>query len=278
MPAEDVLERLVEGGYLQDRTPEVQQQWAQRFTNVGTSIRKAMVVTLCEVHGKPPSNVRDMLKHFAGAAGSIPRSVSQSPATQSPLAASVSVLPSASVPDLLDTLDTSVQDEEAADQAAMAGVPGDVETQTDDTESAEDTNNGLELRSSGVDPETAGSGSEASDNDVVDDARSLEEALDDECDLDADVLDEDDFDEVGELIAYEPEDFAALGIDPRNPTRAKPGSETKILTLAARYQSGLPLWHDEDNKTHAVGVSPSTLDTDEEWGSDPEVEEEVGLS
>lgn len=45
-------------------------------------------------------------------------------------------------------------------------------------------------------------------------------------------------------------DFEALGIDPSEPTSAKPGSEQKVFTLAARYAAGLPLWHDEDCIDH----------------------------
>lgn len=45
-------------------------------------------------------------------------------------------------------------------------------------------------------------------------------------------------------------DFEALGIDPSNPTEAKPGSEQKVLMLAARYAAGLPLWHDADCVDH----------------------------
>ncbi len=45
-------------------------------------------------------------------------------------------------------------------------------------------------------------------------------------------------------------DFEALGIDPACPTEAKPGSEQKVVMLAARYAAGLPLWHDEDCIDH----------------------------
>lgn len=45
-------------------------------------------------------------------------------------------------------------------------------------------------------------------------------------------------------------DFDALGINPALPTAAKPGSEQKVFTLAARYAAGLPLWHDEDCIDH----------------------------
>lgn len=49
---------------------------------------------------------------------------------------------------------------------------------------------------------------------------------------------------------YEIEDFSSLGVDPKIPTPAKPGSEDKVRMLAARYAAGLPLWHDEDCYDH----------------------------
>lgn len=48
-------------------------------------------------------------------------------------------------------------------------------------------------------------------------------------------------------------DFEALGIDPSAPTLAKPGSEDKVVMLAARYAAGLPLWHDDDCVDHGPG-------------------------
>lgn len=45
-------------------------------------------------------------------------------------------------------------------------------------------------------------------------------------------------------------DFEALGIDPGEPTLAKPGSEEKVCMLSARYAAGLPLWHDSDCIDH----------------------------
>ena len=49
---------------------------------------------------------------------------------------------------------------------------------------------------------------------------------------------------------YEEVDFAAIGVDPALPTKAKPGSEEKVLMLAARYAAGLPLWHNGDCMDH----------------------------
>lgn len=45
-------------------------------------------------------------------------------------------------------------------------------------------------------------------------------------------------------------DFIALGIDPARPTTAKPGSEDKVLMLAARYSAGVPLWNTDDCYDH----------------------------
>ncbi len=49
---------------------------------------------------------------------------------------------------------------------------------------------------------------------------------------------------------FDEEDFRAMGIDPSSPTVAKPGSEDKVVMLAARYASGLPLWHGSDCYDH----------------------------
>lgn len=49
---------------------------------------------------------------------------------------------------------------------------------------------------------------------------------------------------------FEVEDFVALGINPQIPTPARPGSEDKVMMLAARYAAGLPLWHHEDCYDH----------------------------
>jgi len=62
-----------------------------------------------------------------------------------------------------------------------------------------------------------------------------------------------DFEEKGEgeeLQYYTEAEFRARGVDPLNPTPAKPGSEAKVLMLAARYAAGLPLWHDRDCYDH----------------------------
>ncbi len=61
--------------------------------------------------------------------------------------------------------------------------------------------------------------------------------------------------EYDEPLEFEEIDFAALGIDPKEPTVAKPGSEEKVLILAARYAAGVPLWHDSDCYEHGPGES-----------------------
>ncbi|MEM7813106.1 MAG: hypothetical protein AAF532_16650 [Planctomycetota bacterium] len=53
---------------------------------------------------------------------------------------------------------------------------------------------------------------------------------------------------------FNEEEFLAMGIIPADPTDARPGSEEKVMMLAARYAAGLPLWHDEDRYDHAPGM------------------------
>jgi hypothetical protein len=52
---------------------------------------------------------------------------------------------------------------------------------------------------------------------------------------------------------FDEEDFIALGINPAQPTTAKPGSDDKVMMLAARYAAGLPLWHESDRYDHGPG-------------------------
>ena len=49
---------------------------------------------------------------------------------------------------------------------------------------------------------------------------------------------------------YEDVNFEAIGVHPSEPTKAKPGSEEKVLMLAARYAAGMPLWHNDDCTDH----------------------------
>lgn len=65
----------------------------------------------------------------------------------------------------------------------------------------------------------------------------------------------------GNLKEYPDIDFASLGLEPGDPTEAKPGSEEKVVMLAARYNAGLPLWHNEDCVDHGPG---GTEDEEEE--------------
>lgn len=87
--------------------------------------------------------------------------------------------------------------------------------------------------------------------------------LDDEADDAYESDDEDygsDYDDAdGEEASFEDIDFEALGIDPTQPTSAKPGSEEKVLMLAARYAAGVPLWHDKDCYDHGPGETMTRL-------------------
>lgn len=58
---------------------------------------------------------------------------------------------------------------------------------------------------------------------------------------------------------FEDIDFESLGIDPNAPTAAKPGTEEKVLMLAARYAAGVPLWHGNDCYDHGPGQSIAKL-------------------
>lgn len=51
-------------------------------------------------------------------------------------------------------------------------------------------------------------------------------------------------DDYGEYLTYE--EYLAMGIDAHRPTRARPGSDEKVLMISARYAAGVPLWHDDD--------------------------------
>ena len=70
----------------------------------------------------------------------------------------------------------------------------------------------------------------------------------------------------GDYGDFEEMDLEALGIDPKGPTEAKPGSEDKVQMLAARYAAGLPLWNEEDCYDHGPdrGGLDEFADDDEE--------------
>ncbi len=55
---------------------------------------------------------------------------------------------------------------------------------------------------------------------------------------------------LSDLDAGFEEELRSLGVDPASPTAAKPGSEEKVMMLAARYAAGLPLWHTDDCYDH----------------------------
>jgi hypothetical protein len=82
--------------------------------------------------------------------------------------------------------------------------------------------------------------------DFEDDDESLEQVVDMEERDDAGEYGETD----GTVEYYTEEQFRARGVDPVRPTAAKPGSEAKVVMLAARYAAGLPLWHDHDCYDH----------------------------
>jgi hypothetical protein len=63
-------------------------------------------------------------------------------------------------------------------------------------------------------------------------------------------------DDLGEQFE---EEIRSLGVNPSEPTGAKPGSEEKVTMLAARYAAGLPLWHNDDCYDHGPGSIGSLL-------------------
>ncbi|MCA9096103.1 MAG: hypothetical protein KDA68_21635 [Planctomycetaceae bacterium] len=85
--------------------------------------------------------------------------------------------------------------------------------------------------------------------DFEDDSLDSEEfVLDGEANLTQVESDEDDDGEMAE--GYDEQDFVAMGIDPARPTKARPGSEAKVIMLSARYAAGLPLWNNDDCYEH----------------------------
>jgi hypothetical protein len=84
------------------------------------------------------------------------------------------------------------------------------------------------------------------------------------------------FESLSEIEGYEflsdldagfEEELRSLGVDPGSPTAAKPGSEEKVMMLAARYAAGLPLWHNDDCYDHGPG-SVGNLFVDDELSED----------
>ena len=75
--------------------------------------------------------------------------------------------------------------------------------------------------------------------------------------------------------AFDMEEFENLGIDPVSPTEAKPGSEDKVMMLAARYAAGMPLWHDGDCYDHAPVLDAELLaEESEELEDEDEIAED----
>ena len=72
---------------------------------------------------------------------------------------------------------------------------------------------------------------------------------------------------LSDLDAGFEEELRSLGVDPASPTAAKPGSEEKVMMLAARYAAGLPLWHSDDCYDHGPG-SVGNLIVDDEISDD----------
>ena len=79
-------------------------------------------------------------------------------------------------------------------------------------------------------------------------------------------------------IGFE-EELKSLGVDPSAPTAAKPGSEEKVMMLAARYAAGLPLWHNDDCYDHGPGsVGNLIVDDDLPTSTTAAPEEEFELA
>ncbi len=81
----------------------------------------------------------------------------------------------------------------------------------------------------------------------------------DEMEPDLDFVEDQDGADLETEAKFEEIDFESLGIDPGAPTVAKPGSEEKVLMLAARYAAGVPLWHEKDCYDHSPGAIPRLI-------------------
>ncbi len=71
-------------------------------------------------------------------------------------------------------------------------------------------------------------------------------------------------------------DFDFTGVNPLDPTGAKPGSEDKVKMLAARYAAGVPLWHSSDCYDHGPTGSGllEQVASDESFLEDEDEEED----
>jgi len=77
-----------------------------------------------------------------------------------------------------------------------------------------------------------------------------EDPFDELDDSDIDLSDPVETKGINEADLFDEIDFDSLGIDPGAPTMAKPGSEEKVLMMAARFAAGIPLWHENDCYDH----------------------------
>lgn len=78
--------------------------------------------------------------------------------------------------------------------------------------------------------------------------------FDEDADVDVDAEVEDEVLDFNYEGMFSEADFLEMGINPSAPTGAKPGSQDKVMMLAARYAAGLPLWHNSDCYDHGPGL------------------------
>jgi hypothetical protein len=76
----------------------------------------------------------------------------------------------------------------------------------------------------------------------------------------------------GHVHDFGDQSMSLVGVNPKAPTEAKPGSEDKVRMLAARYAAGVPLWHDSDCYDH--GPAPAGFLDDGSYDSESEEEDE----
>ncbi len=83
---------------------------------------------------------------------------------------------------------------------------------------------------------------------------ALEQSVAEQPVEEAGVTEIDEFDEPEFIEEVEENVFDISSVDPETSTDAKPGSDDKVLMLAARYAAGLPLWHNSDCYDHGPGL------------------------
>jgi len=69
-------------------------------------------------------------------------------------------------------------------------------------------------------------------------------------------------------------DLVQFGVDPAEPTLARPGSNEKVFMLAARYAAGLPLWHDGDCYDHSSANGSDFGQENQDYADSPAFEED----